>query len=198
MSDASLLLSGVTYEGDCWLRLVGARPGNASNGGGYSRVGRNGKTVYAHRLAYEVWVGPIPAGLQIDHLCRNRSCINPAHLEPVTTQENQRRGKAATKSACPRGHPYDIITSQGSRGCSICQKAADREHGFRRSKMPGVGKGGAGKAKTHCPKGHAYEGHNLIVRKSGSRACRACGLDAARRYQARKRDELAAQILAAG
>jgi hypothetical protein len=183
MSNASLLLSGVTYEGDCWLRLVGARPwdgANPGNGGGYSRLSRNGTTVYAHRLAYETWVGPIPEGLEIDHLCRQRACINPAHLDTVTRSENQRRAKAI-KTTCPRGHPYDIVTSQGSRGCSICRKAADQ------ARNSGVGKGGYQAAKTHCAQGHPFAGDNLGRRTNGGRKCRTCERDAQRRYQSRKR-----------
>jgi len=183
MSDASLLLSGVTYEGACWLRFVGARPwnaGNAGNGGGYSRLSRNGTTVYAHRLAYETWVGSIPEGLEIDHLCRQRACIHPAHLEPVTRSENQRRAKAI-KTTCPRGHPYDMVTSQGSRGCTICQRAAQQ------ARNSGAGKGHLA-AKTHCKQGHPFEGSNLAVYAGRNhRYCRICVRDAQRRYQQRKR-----------
>jgi len=61
--------------------------------------------VMAHRWAYEHAVGAIPAGLDIDHLCRNRACVNPVHLEPVTREENIRRA-AAVKTHCPHGHEY--------------------------------------------------------------------------------------------
>lgn len=67
-----------------------------SRGHGYGHVGRHGS---AHRLAYRLFVGEIPAGLEIDHLCRNRACIKPAHLEAVTHLENMRRGWQARKAA---------------------------------------------------------------------------------------------------
>lgn len=70
----------------CWEWL------RAKAGGGYGRVCINGRLLQAHRVVYEQFVGPIPAGLHLDHLCRNPGCVNPAHLEPVTCVENIRRG----------------------------------------------------------------------------------------------------------
>ncbi len=91
----------------CWEWL------GAHTGAGYGAYWRNGRMDMAHRISYELIVGPIPAGLQIDHLCRNRGCVNPTHLEPVTGSVNQRRSPITTgrlntlKTHCPSGHPYE-------------------------------------------------------------------------------------------
>ncbi|GHJ59171.1 hypothetical protein NOK12_16890 [Nocardioides sp. OK12] len=83
-----------------------------TNSTGYGTfAGGAGKTVMAHRWSYEHHVGPIPEGLHLDHLCRNRACVNPEHLEPVTVSANLLRsvevGKSnARKTHCPSGHPY--------------------------------------------------------------------------------------------
>ena len=83
-----------------------------------------------HRFAYQVVVGPIPAGLELDHLCKNTVCVNPAHLEPVTGAENKRRGDSfsglnARKTECLRGHPFIAanvrINANGRRVCRTCQ-----------------------------------------------------------------------------
>lgn len=97
---------------------------------GYGHFGRE----YAHRFAYELANGPIPEGLQIDHLCRNPSCVNPAHLEAVTPAENNRRMRAVTPlpPSCPNGHPYEgenlYVNAKGARECRTCRHDAQRRH----------------------------------------------------------------------
>lgn len=103
-----------------------------------NKLGYGGFTVsttrrdFAHRVAYELFVGPIPDGMTIDHLCENPSCVNPAHLEVVTQGENVLRsgtsssGANLRKTVCPRGHSYDRVTPSGSRRCSICDRAREK------------------------------------------------------------------------
>jgi hypothetical protein len=78
-----------------------------------------------HALAYELWVGEVPEGMELDHLCRNPPCFNPAHLEAVTHQENLRRAYPE-KSECFKGHPYVDgsfrIDSQGRKKCRACRR----------------------------------------------------------------------------
>jgi len=132
-------------DADCWL---------ATRNGRYAEYMVHGRRYLAHRFVYELFVGPIPNGLEIDHLCRNRPCINPAHLEAVTCKENIRRGltgyfgeKYKGKGArpwrkrthCPQGHAYTgrnlIIDYQGKRLCRACYNASRRriranKHGY--------------------------------------------------------------------
>ena len=94
---------------------------------GYAALSVNGKQRLAHRVAYETFVAPIPEGLTIDRLCRNRACVNPGHLEPVTSGENTRR---AMRSHCVNGHPFNEENTwmhKGKRYCRECRRRRNRE-----------------------------------------------------------------------
>jgi hypothetical protein len=124
----------------CWLWLCSVSP----NGYATMRDGRSyrdAKTVQAHRFSYELHRGPVPAGLQLDHKCRTRSCVNPDHLEAVTQRENLLRGdtvtaRNASATACPKGHPYSEHntgrTRAGARVCKTCGNARVAEWKRRR------------------------------------------------------------------
>jgi len=126
--------SKVDRSGDCWTWTAGRLPK------GYGRFHHNGKLRLAHRVAYEMVVGPIPDGLQLDHLCRNPACVNPVHLEPVTARENTVRGnapaasRARTKTHCPAGHEYsgdNLFVSTRKSGylhrlCRACHREKQR------------------------------------------------------------------------
>ena len=114
--------------GGCWLWPTVDRQT------GYGRISVGGSAQSTHRFAYQTFVGPIPEGYVVDHLCRVRACCNPAHLEPVTNRENTIRGLApllartrhAATTCCPSGHPYDEANTyynrNGQRSCRACAR----------------------------------------------------------------------------
>lgn len=116
----------------CWNWTAGL------NSYGYGQIRVEGKSFKAHRIAYLLWVGEIPEGLTIDHLCRNRRCVNPAHLEVVPGRINTLRGEGPTaqnarKESCAHGHPLmgdnlTITTGKrpGLRRCRACARISAR------------------------------------------------------------------------
>lgn len=102
------------------------------NSNGYGVFWDGDRAVYAHRWSYEHFVGPIPEGMELDHLCRNPRCVRPSHLEPVTHRENMLRGVSpsaiqAKQTVCVRGHSLgpdgDVyITKKGKRQCRACKR----------------------------------------------------------------------------
>lgn len=128
--------SRVEKTDDCWLWQ------GAKNAAGYGHIfnRRSGRTVPAHRFAYELLVDPIPDGLVLDHLCRTPSCVKPAHLEPVTQRENLRRGTGwsgtnAQKTHCKRGHALKddnlVVDANGARQCRRCNAVRRKERTVR-------------------------------------------------------------------
>jgi len=118
---------------DCWEWRAYRRP----NGYGQFDTLKVLGTNLAHRAAYLLLVGPIPAGLTLDHLCRNRGCVNPSHLEPVTAGENVLRGIGPTaanarRTHCIHGHPFSggnlYMHPSGQRMCRTCRAGWDRKY----------------------------------------------------------------------
>lgn len=102
--------------GPCWLWT-----GGTSGESGYGKYAIRRVSFRAHRLAWEEENGPVPEGLQLDHLCGMRLCVRRSHLEPVTGKENIRR---VVGDFCPEGHPYVIY--RGARQCPRCRRARAR------------------------------------------------------------------------
>jgi hypothetical protein len=143
MSDSTELRRRVTdrstiedrgFTSPCWIS------NRAAHSNGYTKIAYQGQTWLTHRFAYTVFIGDIPEGLQIDHLCRVRQCCNPAHLEPVTCRENLLRGDTLTaheaqQHTCVNGHRFDEantrITSKGQRACRACDATRSRQYRLR-------------------------------------------------------------------
>lgn len=104
----------------CWMWL-GSRQGK-----GYGSIKYQGRIRQAHAVSYEVFVGPIPDGMQLDHLCAVKHCINPKHLEPVTGRENTRRA-FRRREACRNGHP--LADGHAGGTCAQCRREGrDRQN----------------------------------------------------------------------
>jgi hypothetical protein len=118
----------------CWVW------GLALKGDGYATGKPPGftKVVRIARAAYEAFIGPIPSGLEIDHLCQQRECCNPDHLEAVTHAENMAR-QAGCRTSCRRGHPFDgdnlYIFPNGARTCRTCKIEGERARQLRNQRV---------------------------------------------------------------
>lgn len=157
------------------------------NAGGYGvfRPISSASSQLAHRWAYERWVGPIPHDQEIDHLCRNRCCVNVLHLDAVTRTENMHRipewGTAEwsaklTKTYCKRGHPYDETNTYypptGNRKCRKCM--AIRMKAYWERRKSGQQPWPNGMPRTHCKRGHELTPENTHIYVNGTLTCRAC------------------------
>lgn len=168
------------YATPCWIWQL------SLNHGGYGQGHAPGtpRVDTAHRFSYRAFVGDIPVGLHLDHLCRVRSCCNPQHLEPVTPQENARRALPymawQKQTHCKNGHELAgdnlYLTRKGERRCREC----NREWQRKRYALLGDGHGSPRKPTvmqgTHCRNGHALTPENTINWK-GRLRCRACNIE---------------------
>lgn len=121
----------IEKSGNCWTWSA------AKTGEGYGGVWLNGRMVLAHRAVFEALEGPIPDGMTLDHLCRNRACVNPQHLEVVTRGANVLRGVGVTamqarQETCVRGHLFSHRDTNGKRACRTCLAAASRRYVARK------------------------------------------------------------------
>jgi hypothetical protein len=137
--DDGLFWAKVQKTEGCWLWTA------ARNNGGYGCFADSLGTRWgAHRWAYEHSVGPIPEGLELDHLCRTPACVRPDHLEPVSHSENVRRSTSpmaaeAQRTHCPQGHPYDTANTyvfRGMRYCKVCRKTHAQKWRAKQPRRP--------------------------------------------------------------
>ena len=176
--------TGANVDGPCWIWMRGL------NADGYGQTNKRGKNVRSHRVAYEMFVGLIPDGLQIDHLCRVRRCVNPEHLEPVTAQENTLRGVGLAgiitrTGQCFRGHTLaeDECVTGKRRGCRQCVAvvAANKRKAVRSPATCGTPAAAARHRRQGeplcgpCRKAESDYGKAWNLARNGPRKLKPCG-----------------------
>lgn len=161
----------------CWLWT------GHTNAKGYAVFGRGDgstKVCLAHVFSYEHFVGPVPEGKELDHLCRVRRCVYYGHLEAVTHLENVRRGDNYHKTHCKYGHELTgenvVLTARGYRNCRMCKNIAGEKARRAKGQRP---TGTFSQQHTHCRQGHPFSEDNLLWsfdkrRQQWSRRCAIC------------------------
>jgi hypothetical protein len=119
MSTADRFWEKVDKTETCWLWTAFTRRG-------YGRFRVGGAIVQAHRWSYELHAGPVAEGLELDHLCRNKACVNPDHLEPVTHEVNNERRVFTPRTHCPGGHEFTPENTSRRRECRTCHRDRQR------------------------------------------------------------------------
>lgn len=188
--DRMLMQRMVTSNG-CW-EWTGRRVR------GYGQVGLDGKQLPAHRAAYLLWRGPIPDGHDLHHLCHNRPCFNPWHVEPVPERKHLPIYHRLTH--CAKGHEFtddNIRMTPKGRVCRTCQNEYQRNWRASHPEIMAERRKAEAEArankppkplKTHCVRGHPLSGDNLYLHPGGQRVCRQCSKDAGLRYKAKDRE----------
>ena len=167
-TEAERFWAKVNRDGDCWLWTAG----RGRHGYGTFRPTSSRTMVKAHRWSWIEANGPVPVGLELDHLCRTPACVRPDHLEAVTHQENVQRAKSPT---CAQGHLLE--TYGGERQCKQCRREyLNRYQNEKRREAGAVpgGPGAAARAKTHCKHGHLYDEASTGRDRRGGRFCLVC------------------------
>ena len=159
------ILSKIHFEPNtgCWL-WGGAWTSNHPKYGGYGCVGWNHKVTSAHKVIYEFFNGPVPVGLELDHLCRTRPCCNPRHLEAVTHKINSQRGETGKCSLpathCPKGHEYidaNVYWHRDYPECKVCTRAAQAGYHGRLPEDKRIARNLAIKNRYHAKKAKLNE-----------------------------------------